>query len=209
MFFAVRKGGERLLRDYYDAVSGVRKQKSLGPRTHETEALAEQFEAGKLEAASRLQEAEAALQRQAAVNRALRLGRVPAIGARIVRAVDAAGLLGHGVRVLGTNALFAYEAAAGVHFAPEVTSTNDIDFLLDARAKLRFAAEEGVEGRTLIGMLARVDRTFRRTEAEFQASNATDTWSISSVPSGRIPGALSGPRCRQDIMISKPSRSTG
>jgi hypothetical protein len=51
--------------------------------------------------------------RQAAVNRALGLGRVPLMNARIIRALDKSGLLGAGIRVVGTNAIYAYEAIAG------------------------------------------------------------------------------------------------
>ena len=50
----------------------------------------------------------------APVNRANRLNRVPSMPARIIRALDEAGLLGVHLTVVGTNALFAYEVAAGV-----------------------------------------------------------------------------------------------
>lgn len=173
MSFADRSGAQYLLRDYYDPVSGVRKQKSLGRRDPETEAVAAEFVTGKKEAGERLKKAQETLRRQAGVNRALGLGRVPEIGARIVRSLDAAGLLGRGLRVIGTNALFAYEAAAGVHLGSEVLTTEDIDVLFDARARLRFAVEEDVADRTLMGLLRRIDGTFERTEAAFQARNAT------------------------------------
>ncbi|GLK66704.1 nucleotidyltransferase domain-containing protein [Hansschlegelia plantiphila] len=173
MSFAVRRNRETLLRDYYDPVSGVKRQKSLGPRSSETEATAERFAAGKEQAAARLSDAKDALRRQAGVNRVLRLGRVPDIAARVVRELEDAGLLGRGVRVLGTNALFAYEAAAGVHFASDVMTTEDIDILFHARAKLRFAAEEGVQDRTLMSLLRKADATFEKTGAAFQAWNAS------------------------------------
>lgn len=172
MSFADRNGVEYLLRNYYDPVTGVRKQKSLGRRSPETEALAAEFAEGKADASERLNKAQETLRRQTGVNRALGLGRVPEIGAKIVRSLDAAGLLGRGLRVIGTNALFAYEAAAGVHLGSEVLTTEDIDVLFDARVRLRFAVDEDVADRTLMGLLRKIDGTFERTEAEFQARNA-------------------------------------
>ncbi|MBO0753004.1 MAG: hypothetical protein J2P53_12880 [Bradyrhizobiaceae bacterium] len=50
----------------------------------------------------------------APVNRAMGLGRVPVTAARILRECDKAELLGDHLIVVGTNALFAYEAAARV-----------------------------------------------------------------------------------------------
>lgn len=50
------------------------------------------------------------LQGMARVNRAMALGRVPSLVGRILRRLDEAGVLGEQVCVVGTNALFAYEA---------------------------------------------------------------------------------------------------
>lgn len=172
MSFVDRGGADYLLRDYYDPVTGVRKQKSLGRRSDETEAVASEFIRGKKDAADRLKDSLETLKRQAAVNKALKLGRVPELGATIIRALDHAGLLGRGLKVVGTNALFAYEAAAGVHLGSEVLTTEDIDILFDARIKLRLALDEDVSSRTLIGLLKKVDASFERSAAEFQARNS-------------------------------------
>lgn len=172
MSFAGRNGVEYLVRDYYDPLTGVRKQKSLGRRGVGTEQIAAEFASGKQEASARLKDGEETLKRQASVNRALKLGRVPELGARIIRAVDDAGLLGRGLRVVGTNALFAYEAAAGVHLEPELLTTEDIDILFDARRKLRLSLDEDVPNRSMIGLLKKVDSTFDKTTVDFQASNS-------------------------------------
>ena len=42
---------------------------------------------------------------------------------------------------MGTHALYAYEAAAGVRFSTDVTATEDIDLLFDARASLVFQTD--------------------------------------------------------------------
>ncbi|MEJ8571750.1 nucleotidyltransferase domain-containing protein [Microbaculum marinum] len=171
MVFSGTNGHEYLLRSYYDPRSGVRRQKSLGPRSAETERLKAEYDSGRAAAKDRLAAAREAIERQAAMNRALGLGRVPDPGGRIIRALDSAGLLGNGMRVVGTNALYAYEAVAGVRFSSEVTTTDDIDILFDTRATLRFEVSEEIGERTLMGLLRRVDRSFERTSQPFQASN--------------------------------------
>lgn len=171
MVFSETAGVDYLLRSYYDPKTGLRRQKSLGRRSAETEAIKAAFDTGRAEADADLAAARAAIERQAAINRAIGLGRVPDPGARILRALDAAGVLGHGLRVVGTNALFAYEAAAGIRFPVEVTTTEDIDILFDARARLAFSVEEDQDGRSLLALLRKVDRSFIRTSAAFRARN--------------------------------------
>ena len=171
MVFSATGGTDYLLRSYYDPKSGLRRQKSLGPRSAGNEALKAAFEEGRAEAAEGLKAARAGIERQAGINRALGLGRVPDLGARILRALDAAGLTGRGLRVAGTNALFAYEAAAGVRFPVGVTTTEDIDLLFDARARIDFLAEEDFGERSVIALLKRVDRSFERLASNFRARN--------------------------------------
>ena len=88
-----------------------------------------------------------------------------------IRALDDAGLLGRGLRVIGTHALYAYEAAAGIFIDPGLTTTEDIDLLFDSRAVLRFVATGEVADHGLIGLLKRVDRSFERTSHGFRAAN--------------------------------------
>jgi hypothetical protein len=169
MSFVPRGKTEYLVKDYYDAGTGVKKQTSLGPRSPETEEILADFLKNRTDAQDKLDGISKALGRQAAINRGLNLGRVPEIGARIIRALDASGLLGRGVKVIGTNAMFAYEASTGVRFPSELTTTEDIDMLLDARAKIRFTSDDPDVERTIIGLLRRVDRSFEKDQ--FQATN--------------------------------------
>jgi hypothetical protein len=164
------KGQEYLVRSYYDD-SGNRRQKSVGKRGPETETMKTEWEHARDEAAERLKNLRDVVSRQAAINRAVKLGRVPLVGARIVRAIDDAGLLGNGIRVVGTNAIYAYEAAAGVMVDPGITTTLDIDLLMDARMSLRIAASGDFPERTLIGLLRKVDKSFERTNQTFRAVN--------------------------------------
>src|SRR6476660_6318731 len=103
------KGQNYLTRSYYDS-AGIRRQKIEGRRDRETEAVKAAWEVGRSEAEARLKQLRQVLERQSAINRALRLGRVLVVGARIIRAIDDAGLLGRGLRIVGTNAIYTYEA---------------------------------------------------------------------------------------------------
>lgn len=163
-------GRDYLVRSHYSK-SGVRRQTSLGLRSKETDAIKREFERGRSEAQERLKNLKAVIARQAAINRAIGLGRVPLIVARIIRALDHAKTLGSGIRVLGTNAIYAYEAAAGVRIDPGLTATDDIDLLFDARRNLTFVANEEVTYPSLLHLLQKVDGSFNRSTQKFQAVN--------------------------------------
>lgn len=166
------KDGERdyLVRSHYDK-SGIRRQTSLGPRAKKTEAIKTEYERGRSEAQARLKNLKMILARQSAINRALGLGRVPLIGAKIIRGLDHVGMLGSGIRVLGTNAIYAYEAAAGVRIDPGLTTTEDIDLLFHARRRLMFVASEDVTHLSLLHLLRKIDRSFKRSAYTFRAEN--------------------------------------
>lgn len=145
--------------------------KLLGRRSPETEAILSQFLQGKQDANERLQRIRDKIKEQAALNKALRLNRVPRIVARILRQIDEAGLRNSFV-VMGTQALFGYEAEAGVQFLQELLASGDVDLLYDQRKKLALASDK-LEGAGLLGLLKRADRTFEiiRTRG-FRAANA-------------------------------------
>lgn len=164
------QGREYLVRSHY-AKSGVRRQTSLGLRSKKTEATKLEYERGRAQARDRLKDLQAVIARQAAINRAVGLGRVPLTGAKIIRALDQAGMLGAGIRILGTNAIYAYEAAAGVRIDPGLTTTEDIDLLFDARSRLTFAASEDLSTPSLVQLLRKVDHSFARSAQTFRAAN--------------------------------------
>lgn len=166
------QGREYLVRSHYGK-SGVRRQTSLGLRSKNTEAIKLEYERGRSEARERLKSLQAVIARQSAINRAIGLGRVPLIGAKIIRALDQAGMLGSGIRILGTNAIYAYEAAAGVRIDPGLTATEDIDLLLDARRGMIFIANEEISQPSLLQLLQKIDRGFRRSSRKYQAVNAS------------------------------------
>lgn len=158
------------MRSYYDS-TGARRQKVEGRRSPVTEAQKANWEVARASVQETLSARQEQIERQSAVNRALRLGRVPFLAAKIIRAIDGAGLLGEGIRIAGTNAIYAYEAAAGVFVDPGITSTEDIDLLMDVRRSLRIVAGTNVEDGALINLLRKVDRSFERSSATFRAVN--------------------------------------
>jgi hypothetical protein len=72
--------------------------------------------------------------------------------------------LGHGITVVGTNALYAYEAEAGLVFDRDQTSTGDIDLLWDVRQRLQLTSEMADEG--IIGLLKSVDSSFSKSRSD-------------------------------------------
>lgn len=134
-------------------------EQSRGPRGPESEAACTAYIEAREGLQSRLEKLQTRLEDMAPVNRALRLGRVPKLPARILRALDAEGLLGRQLRVIGTHALFAYEIAAGEFFQADLLATTDLDLCWDAKERLTILAEDG-SARTVLSILKRVDRSF-------------------------------------------------
>ncbi|MDP3037477.1 MAG: nucleotidyltransferase domain-containing protein, partial [Rhodocyclaceae bacterium] len=98
------------------------------------------------------------LAEQARMNVALRLARAPTLVGRVCRALDEAGLR-NDFLVIGTQAMFAYEAAAGAFFLTELLASGDIDLLFDARRKVTLVARK-VDRFGLLGLLRKADRSF-------------------------------------------------
>ncbi|WP_104203707.1 GSU2403 family nucleotidyltransferase fold protein [Billgrantia saliphila] len=157
-------------REYlYRAYTGG-KNHSLGPRSPETEALLEAFNTSKAEYQTREQSLKEQLQLHAAYIRANRLNRFPLAGARAIRSLQRKNIP---FRVIGTNALYAYEARAGVLIEPEHLATADIDVLMDARQGLRIVT--ALAGETLLSVIQSSDRSFQPLSDapfEFRAVNA-------------------------------------
>ena len=96
--------------------------KSLGPRSYETEKILAQFQQGKQHEKERLSALKDRLKEQSRFCKAALIQRAPRIVCSILRLLDQQNILGRNVMVIGTNAMYAYEASAGVFF--------DMDILL-------------------------------------------------------------------------------
>jgi len=150
-------------KDYLIRTSPNADQKSLGRRSAETEAIYASFTAKKSVMEERLSGLKAAVAKHERLNRALRVGRMPTIAVSILSRLANAGLDEH-FRVVGTYALYAYEAAAGVRFSSEITSTLDIDLLWDTRKRVAFAQKLQQDAPSMLAALQKVDKTFEIIE---------------------------------------------
>jgi hypothetical protein len=184
-------------RDYlYRSIGNVRK--SLGPRSPETEEIVRAFNEGKARVAEGQRMLASRLDQMAPVNRALGLGRIPDLTARVIRGLNKAGLIGKTVMIAGTNALYAYERLAGIHVASGYVATGDVDLLYDARSSLRLIASE-VTKRGITGILRTIDRSFHLTGAGSYRAVNDDGFMVDLIKPGR----------RDALRPSGPDRISG
>lgn len=139
------------------------RQERIGRRTPETELIYSEFHKRKSALQPRLQSLQSQLAVAQRLNRAVKAGRVPTIVIDILNAFEATGLAEH-FTVVGTHALYAYEAAAGVRIAQKALATQDVDLLCDARKRVRFVADMKHLGKPVLRILQEVDPTFQRKE---------------------------------------------
>jgi hypothetical protein len=146
-------------------------EKSLGPRTPETERLYQAFQQRKQLAQQRLAGLKEAVTKHKRMNRALRVGRVAPIIVELLNRL-AISSLGEHFRVVGTHALYAFESAAGIRFNDGAIATRDIDLLWDVRKRVAFATALGRIDSSMLGVLRKVDPTFRiRDSQKYTAVN--------------------------------------
>ena len=158
--------------DYLIRTSPRNTQKSLGPRSAENEAIHEKFIARKAQAEERVTALAEMLVRHQRMNRALFVGRAPVILVNILNALARAGIADH-FTVVGTHALYAYEAAAGVRFdPPDAMATRDVDLLWDTRKRISFVTRMKLLGSSMLGLLKKVDPSFEiRPDQRYTAVN--------------------------------------
>lgn len=147
--------------------------KGLGPRSPKTEEIYAEFIAGKTRAKERESSLKKTVLEYAGMARQLGINRVPNIVTATLRKLDTFGLLGKNLMVIGTNALYGYESAAGVHFDAGLMATTDIDFLWDARATLKLAMlDEDVAESGVLAILRKLDKSFEPvSHQQFRAVN--------------------------------------
>jgi len=134
--------------------------KSLGPRSKETETVYKEFHEKKQEVFSKLKGLKERLREQARFCKAARIARVPRVVSAVLRLLEQHRLLGASLQIVGTHALYAYEARAGIFFERGLLATQDMDLLWDVRPKLRLFATGEVDAGGLIDLLRKADRSF-------------------------------------------------
>lgn len=147
-------------------------QKSLGPRSPETESIYKKFTERKTSSEGRVKSLASQLGVHKRLNRALFVGRAPQMLVDILAMMARAGIAEH-FTVVGTHALYAYEAAAGVRIeSGDVLATKDVDLLWDTRKRIQFSTAMASTGSSMLGMLKKVDPTFRlRQDQKYTAVN--------------------------------------
>ena len=144
---------------------------SLGTRTAETEAIYERFTKRKRESAERVSGLKAALEQHQRLNRALHVGRVDPLVVALLGRLASTQLSPH-FRVVGTHALYAYEATAGVRLNSDTLATRDMDLLWDTRKRILFSTRLAKVDSSMLGVLKKVDNTFRiRKSQKYTAVN--------------------------------------
>lgn len=144
---------------------------SLGPRSPETEAVYERFTQRKRDSAERVTGLKTALEQHQRLNRALRVGRVDPLVVALLNRLASTQLSPH-FRVVGTHALYAYEAIAGVRLDSDALATRDIDLLWDTRKRILFSTQLARVDSSMLGVLKKVDSSFRmRRSQQYTAVN--------------------------------------
>ncbi|MGB0061528.1 GSU2403 family nucleotidyltransferase fold protein [Candidatus Binatus sp.] len=159
-------------RDYLVRTTGPhRGNRSLGPRSPETEQAYREFTETKRDLDLRIKSINEEVARQAKFCVAAGINRVPRLAADIVRSLDASELLGSHLIILGSHAMYAYEMAAGVQLKAGLLQTEDLDTLLNTKSEIELAGSTRSAG--LLGILQDVDATFKpQRKRSFRAVNA-------------------------------------
>ncbi len=159
--------------EYLVRTSAQNSQKSLGPRSEKNEAIFNKFTSTKEGLEARRDQLSKALIQHQRLNRALFVGRAPQILVEILNALDKFGIAENFV-VIGTHALYAYEAAAGIRFeSTEALATRDVDLLWDTRKRIHFFTKMERLGSSMLGILQKVDKTFEiRDDQRYTAVNS-------------------------------------
>lgn len=182
---------------------------SLGLRTPETEAIYERFMQRKQESAERLAGLKAALAQHQRLNRALRVGRVDPLVVELLNRLSITGLSPH-FRVVGTHALYAYEAAAGLRLQADALATRDMDLLWDTRKRLQFATQLARVDSSMLGVLKKVDSTFRLRKSQLYTAVNKDGFEVDIIRRERVaddPHPIKLSDAEEDFWVAQARRA--
>lgn len=169
MTFRDKNGTDYLTSGHSNGVN----QKSHGARSPETERQLIEFNEGKAQSKVMLEAIQARLAERAPQLKAVRLGRILAPLAQVIREFDVQGMVGPSLIVAGTHAITAYEALAGHFFDSALTATEDLDFVWHRSGKGAELIVKPGESTALLKHLKTVDTSYTvNTERTFQVRNA-------------------------------------
>ena len=134
--------------------------RSMGVKSPATESIFLTFSSRKEVLSSRLKDLRSRLELQSKLNVVYRAGHAQNQVADICEQLDRAQLFGQNLMVIGTNALYAYEAMAGVRFQSDILATVDIDLLWNHTSRLRIATTKAMDKEGLLGLLRKADKSY-------------------------------------------------
>lgn len=152
-------------------------QKSLGLDDESTRHIHAQFAARKQAVAERLKSIDQVMDEHRRMNKALRVGRAPAIVVRVLNVLEKAGLSDQFI-VVGTHALYAYESAAGVRFMAGAMATRDIDLLFDTRRRMALVSRLRSVDSSFIGLLRKADKSFERLDDRMETARNAEGFEV-------------------------------
>ncbi|MRW88397.1 hypothetical protein GJ699_00165 [Duganella sp. FT80W] len=155
LFFRTQRGREYLVQELKRGG-----QKGLGPRSPETEAVYQNFRHRKSELVDRISSLENKLKMHASLNCIHSLNRVDELLVGILRQFHRF-CLSDKICVVDTNAVWAYEAMAGVQVSSADALPVDFDLFYITQNSLTCLITEKVSRTSLLGMLRAVDKTFK------------------------------------------------
>jgi len=148
------RGKSTLLR-----ISASGEQKVIGKDNVESRELYDRFVARKIAAEARVKSLRATVAVHQRLNRALRIGRAPAVVVGILNEIERAGHAEH-IKTIGTHALFAYEAACGVRIQQGAMATLDVDLFFDTRKRISFFTQMQQNDASFLEIIQRADPSF-------------------------------------------------
>jgi hypothetical protein len=163
--------------EYLIRTSRTNIQKSLGPRSPKTEEIYKRFSERKESSEKRLAGLRETLERHQKMNRALHVGRAPRILIDILSRLAKSGLSEYFI-VIGTHAIYAYEAAAGVFVYADAVTTKDVDLLWDTRKRVSFITSMQRLDTHFLGLLKKVDPTFKLLDSDKSKAVNSDGFEV-------------------------------
>ena len=194
--------------EYLVKTSPDNRQRRIGPRSDETLRIYEDFVTRKQEHESRLKSLRVALTDAERLNKALKAGRVPSVVVSVLQALADAGL-GQHFTVVGTHALYAYEAAASVRIVQGALATQDVDLLWDARRRVKFVTDLGRLELSMLRVLQQADATFVRKEGQAETAINAKGFEVDFLPVQAVRASVLTNAARFDqVVISATGRMT-
>ena len=167
-------------KDGYELLAKVKlgsgKREYLGRRDKSTEKLKEDFKASKIKMKEKLATLKEKLAKNAKLNKIEGIARAPKELVDIFLKVNELGL-DDKLIVIGTNALYAYEAKCGLAIEQEHLATRDIDLLNRKEKGISFIFKELMLSTNAIDFLHTIDKSFQKSaEASYRFINDNGVW---------------------------------